>query len=144
DPEKIRRIIDQLVDGLSPLFSTIRVEGPAKTSVDKDADLIFVESQLWPLEFHADNIRAPLQRSESASDALSMDDFVHQLDRAVVLGDPGGGKTTLVRMLCRRLLPKARIALAPLPIFVTLRKFYSARLKEPSLSLLEYILRELA
>lgn len=83
---------------------------------------------------------APRLRHLDASDSdpgLSASEFLPSIDRNVVLGDPGGGKSTLSAYIVTRL---AKTEAEILPLHVTLRK-YAPLCDE--LSLLEFIEREL-
>ena len=137
-------LIDHLTRAMSPLFSTIRVEGPSMRSVEVPAELIYVEPRLWPITLSPIDTNDVAPRTSSTEPDVSVATFVAQLEKAAIVGDPGGGKSTLVRMICRKLLAQASTSGGPLPIFVTLRRYYSARNNEASLSLFEYILRDLA
>ena len=79
------------------------------------------------------------------------------LRRAVVLGDPGGGKSTLCQYLCYQLAKQygffeqypdtvgnyATLQSARIPIRVVLRNFEAARHKDPQLGIFEYIVRDI-
>ncbi|HWH59564.1 MAG TPA: NACHT domain-containing protein [Terriglobales bacterium] len=140
-PKEIRKFLGELGKALVSRFDKIRIEGPAQKTIDIDAEKIYVASELVPAR--TDSGRESFKQSERLP-PLEIDQFLSELDRAVILGDPGGGKTTTARMICRDLIRKAAEGESPFPIFVTLRKFYATRSKEPSLPLLDYILRELA
>jgi hypothetical protein len=57
--------------------------------------------------------------------AISTTQFVQSLRRAVVLGTPGGGKSTLARYVCFDLTrePWSPIVRRPIPLYVTLRRW---------------------
>ncbi len=64
--------------------------------------------------------------------------------RIVILGDPGAGKTTLSRFLVTLIagaitMPAVKVAGEPVPVRVAFRDFVEKRLKNPNLSLLEYL-----
>jgi len=143
-PDEMRLFKEALGATLAPHFDRIRVEGPARTSMDVPAEHIYVPSDLRPLDFNATEVFDPFTRVYSQSDPLSTTDFLRLLDRAVLLGDPGGGKTTLTRMICRSLIAAKDQGDTPLPIFIALRKYYAARKLQPNLPLLEFMLAEIA
>jgi hypothetical protein len=72
--------------------------------------------------------------NETSTRTVSLDELRTGSDRAVILGDPGSGKTTAAKAI---LLRTARETDGPLPFFVTLRNF--AREGELKWSVLEYI-----
>jgi hypothetical protein len=141
NPAQIKAFFKDLGKALAPRFEKIRIEGPAQKTIDIDANKIYVASELLP--GRPDGHR-PFSDEDGKWPAIEVAQFLSELDRAVILGDPGGGKTTATRMICRDLLRKSATENVPFPIFVTLRKFYAARTKEPSLPLIEHVLRELA
>lgn len=97
----------------------------------------------------------PLQKAD-AVEVISYSEFRSCFKRVVVLGDPGGGKSTLCQYLCYDLAKqstqsinfpdKANDFLASLqriPIRVVLRSYENARSTEPQLGIFTYILRDL-
>lgn len=68
---------------------------------------------------------------------LELENFISTIDRTVVLGDPGGGKSTLSAFIASKL---AKDEGGPVPIHVTLRYFAP---HSEELSLLEFIEREM-
>jgi hypothetical protein len=74
----------------------------------------------------------------AVKEELSSDEFVAQVDRTVVLGDPGGGKSTLSNYVTAVL---ARDQDAPVPFHVILRDF-AASAGQPSV--LAYIEQQMA
>ena len=85
----------------------------------------------------------PADATPSArQDALSFTDFLHQLDRSVILGNPGGGKSTLSDMVSHllatdydsRLVGQRRLT----PIHVVLRAFGEHKQRYPC-SLADFI-----
>jgi energy-coupling factor transporter ATP-binding protein EcfA2 len=84
-------------------------------------------------------------------------DFQKHFRRVVVLGDPGGGKSTLCQYLCLTLSNQYLLSnkythkqvseIEPqsvkIPIRVVLRSFELARSKSPQISILDYIVAEL-
>src|SRR5258708_11007511 len=84
---------------------------------------------------------------------ITYGDLKLSFSRVVILGDPGGGKSTICQNLCFDLAKQAAIALATdnkptaqlqkFPIRIVLRTFEKARTAEPQLSLFEFIIRDL-
>ena len=67
-------------------------------------------------------------------DPLSIDDFAMRLDRTVLLGDPGGGKTTVAKVLTTRISNRV-------PFLVTLREYAAA--DPPERSVVQHITHDL-
>jgi Predicted NTPase (NACHT family) len=73
------------------------------------------------------------------------------LPRVVVLGNPGGGKSTLLQCVCNRLASESIKALSDgakpndviVPIRIILRDFEHARIASPQLNLIDYIANDL-
>jgi energy-coupling factor transporter ATP-binding protein EcfA2 len=71
--------------------------------------------------------------------------------RIVVLGNPGGGKSTLLQSMCNKIAVKSSKLIqdgrdpdqVKIPIRVILREFESARLNQPQLGIFEYIVNDI-
>ena len=88
---------------------------------------------------------------------IGYNEFRGSFRRAVILGDPGGGKSTLCQYLCHHMAkhyglelqyPERRregfeAQLLKVPLRVVLRSFESARVRNPQLGLFDFILNEL-
>jgi hypothetical protein len=84
---------------------------------------------------------------------ITYSDLKLSFSRVVILGDPGGGKSTICQNLCFDLAKQAASALATVnkptaqlqkfPIRIVLRTFEKARTVDPQLSLFDFILRDL-
>ena len=93
------------------------------------------------------------QIDPSILQSISYGDLKLSFSRVVVLGDPGGGKSTICQNLCFDLAKQATIALATenkptaqlqkFPIRIVLRSFEKARTVDTQLSLFEFIVRDL-
>ncbi|WP_201865301.1 NACHT domain-containing protein [Microvirga soli] len=92
---------------------------------------------------------------EDHLEKIGYTDLRLQFRRVVVLGDPGGGKSTLCQSICYDLARqsvfslqtdaarKTEPQLQKIPLRVILRTFERARTSEPQLSILEFILRDI-
>lgn len=97
---------------------------------------------------------------QSRRHSITYNEFKSSIRRAVVLGDPGGGKSTLCQHLCydfakkfslfmqhRERLeednPISEVASSKMPIRVVLRSFESARKHDAQLGLFDYIINDL-
>jgi hypothetical protein len=88
---------------------------------------------------------------------ISYNEFRVSFRRAVILGDPGGGKSTISQYLCYQLAKQYSLVaqyslkkttelqpqITKIPVHVVLRSFESARLRTPQLSLFDYIVNDL-
>lgn len=74
---------------------------------------------------------------------ISPSEFTSNIHRSVVLGNPGGGKTTLVHFIASKLCELAIEGKGPLPIVVVVRDFEKALLSRPHLTLEDFITENL-
>jgi hypothetical protein len=151
----------RICKGLTPLFKEIRIEtnrGPRKIDIAK----IYIPSKLRqrrgkkvPAEVAVSARRHAPDSTSRELQSYSYQDFKTGFRRAVVLGDPGGGKSTLCQFLCCDFAKQCTFQLshpedqnyAPttekIPLRVVLRSFERARLTEPQLTLFDFIVRDL-
>jgi len=99
----------------------------------------------FPLDdlFVVPRFRTIPRREKESSNVLTMDEFTSRIHRAVLLGNPGGGKSTFSLKLCNDLaMQYPDIAFAGrstlTPILVILRE-YGADKKDRGCSILEFI-----
>ena len=90
----------------------------------------------------------------SGGTQITYQHFRRSFSRAVILGDPGGGKSRLCQQYCFDLarqtalgvqyppVPNVELGIQKLPIRVVLRSFEKARNVEPQLDLLSFIIRD--
>lgn len=97
-----------------------------------DIDKIFISPNF---------IRSP-EKQEAEGKTVSLDDFLARLYRAVVLGDPGGGKSTLAQKICYELsknLEKRIVGgrlLTPVPVIL---REYSSQKKKDGRSIIQFM-----
>lgn len=104
------------------------------------------------------NLRNELFSEIIKSDAVDykFQEFKSSFNRAVILGDPGGGKSTICQQLCYE-MAKAQVSYLDfretgekrfdystlrIPLKVTLRSYEAAKHKDPQIDLLTYIVRD--
>ncbi|QFI65565.1 hypothetical protein [Sinorhizobium alkalisoli] len=102
-----------------------------------------------------EKIAVPSPDGSGDGQKLSLSDFKRSFYRAVVLGDPGGGKSTLTQLLCydlaKRISVEAQNTKRPgfeprdllLPLKITLRSFDKKQKQDPSFTLIDHIVNEL-
>jgi predicted NACHT family NTPase len=135
------------------MVDTSRVYIPSKLRFSKNSDLFRAPEYLVRA-----NRQMTLTEIDRSDDSLLVEykDFRQNFRRVVVLGDPGGGKSTLCQYLCyelskilllgepaKRTERKKDDQLQKVPIRVVLRTFEKARKTEPQLDLFSFICREL-
>ncbi len=71
---------------------------------------------------------------------INIDQCIHnpKHHHIVILGDPGSGKTSLLKYLCLK-IANGESKRWVLPLFISLRRYWLEKQKKPSLSLLHYI-----
>ena len=101
------------------------------TAIEKDEES---EKAVSPL--------TAIEKDEESEKAVSSHDFISRAHRCIVLGNPGGGKSTFASYLCHELATRYEERLfchrSLTPIHVVLRDYGAAK-KEHSCSLLEFI-----
>jgi hypothetical protein len=110
------------------------------------------------LRLVSDENDVPLPHRDGRSDAnkaLSFMNFRRTFRDAVIIGDPGGGKTTLTQLLCFELSKQVSIGTATpdyeklnpsdfqLPLRVILRTFEKRRIQNPSYTLFDYLVDDI-
>ncbi|MET3725087.1 NACHT domain-containing protein [Sphingomonas trueperi] len=161
----------KICKGLVQSYRNIRIEtnrGPKNVEINKiyvPAKLAlretdFSKRQLERISKLAVNPSSAHKRRVSAHNPdelkiFSYGEFPDIFRRAVVLGDPGGGKSTLCQKFCFDLAKglalflqfgeKSQVSASQrkLPVRVILRKFEQARSIEPQLTLLHYICKDI-
>lgn len=171
--EDILPTLVRISKGLQQSYKNVRVEtnrGPREVDINK----IYIAPQLSmrgttknkrkaasymkALGSEHHRSRNLVQLSYMMHDAvnkLSYAELSQSFRRVVVLGDPGGGKSTLCQKLCYDMAKDTSLVLQfrneprigkekqRLPIRVILRKFEQAREVEPQLDLLTFIVRDI-
>src|ERR1043166_6970254 len=121
-------------------FADITVEGPSNRQMRLPHDKVYVEPNLSRAS--AKGIGDEQLYNSGDHDTLAA--LLHDYSQIVILGDPGGGKTTLARILCHRIGTASKEAGDVLPIFITVRHFEASLNITPQLSLLEFVKNEVA
>ncbi len=148
--------------GLQSIYKSIRVETnrgarrvditrvyiPSKLAFSKNSSLLRTQEYMMRVDVRRYAIHDP--------SVVEYKDLSRSFQRVIVLGDPGGGKSTLCQYLCYELskmlllveAPKTREAgkeyqLQKIPVRVVLRTFEKARKTEPQLDLFSFICREI-
>lgn len=94
DPQRVRTFVHSMAKSLVEVYHIITVEGPNERSWPIELEEIYVESPVSRVEL----MRSPNVDRRTFHDfdiPVSIDQFLGELDKAVILGDPGGGKSTL-------------------------------------------------
>lgn len=171
--DSIHPTLVRISRGLQQSYKNVRVEtnrGPREVDINK----IYIPPQLSlrenpknmkrlasytkALGGHISSIRSASGARYAYTESvrkLSYQDLSNTFRRVVILGDPGGGKSTLCQKLCYDMAKDTSLVLQfrneprigkekqRLPIRIILRKFEQAREVEPQLDLLTYIVRDI-
>lgn len=174
DANQITETIKLLVSGLSSQFRTLKVETLSGVARDVDVTDIYVPPSLRLISNsrQLDTITESLPSPDAARlrrrrhiaprrdiatqlTSFSYSELKSSFNRVVILGDPGGGKSTLCQRICYDLTRSTQLALdhpgtnriSPedqrVPIRVILRLYEQARTASPQLDLLSYIVKQL-
>jgi hypothetical protein len=172
DQQEIYSTLQKINRGLATRFKDIRVEtnrGARQVTIDR----IYIPSKLnakqetptlkeiLALELSSRKGRDRESHLEQETTRVTYNEFRSGFRRAVVLGDPGGGKSTLCQYLCYNLSKQYNLAqqvaagggkieddkLDPqhirVPLRVVLRSFESARVTTSQLTIFDYIANDL-
>jgi len=172
--EKLRAALLKIARGLQSTTKQVRVEtnkGPRSVDISKiyippklryrdtkrNAEMLARASAVvrprGRIITRQDGGEAEWRIDPNILQTITYGDLKLSFSRVVILGDPGGGKSTICQNLCFDLAKQAAIALATdnkptaqlqkFPIRIVLRTFEKARTVEPQLSLFEFIIRDL-
>jgi hypothetical protein len=120
-----------LAQTLLPIFEYIHIEGPEKRGPQRVLlERVYVSTPIFP---NTDRNGTPIRAEQ----------LLQVFHRAVVIGDPGGGKSTLGQKICKDLLERCAGGNGPLPLRIELRRYEAALQREPQLSMFSYVAREL-
>ncbi|UPA23687.1 NACHT domain-containing protein [Shinella oryzae] len=152
--ETITEIKLKIARGAEQSNKQVNVEttqGARKVNVKK----LVIPARLSPLGTK-DKVPAPHRESVSEKEnTVSYLPFRRSFDRAVILGDPGGGKSTLTQLLCYDLANQIVLEFANpgasgfdtrdlrLPIRVILRALEKRQQQDPSYQIFDYLIDEI-
>lgn len=142
DGEKLAEFIRQVGTQLIGLYSHVSVEGPAGRSKSLEIDRVYIPNKLYSVRTGAGADVIYQSRADATANFDHASILQHN-SRVVLIGDPGGGKTTLAQKICHQASELAAQNGTEIPIIVTLRKFAAVRLRRPNLSVFEYMTDEL-
>jgi NACHT domain len=147
-PAAITERLEQIATSLVRAYEYVRIDGPAQRSVDCEIDKLYVPAVLQRNDF---SIRRGLTASSQGDrvyqeyKALPYVTALADVRQCVILGDPGGGKSTLAQRLCldglRRLQQNTN---SQLYLRVEVRRLSLASAADAFGGLLRFVAKELA
>jgi hypothetical protein len=135
-----------------------RIYIPSKLKIKQESPML---KEMLALDQGARRGRDKELQPDKEIGKITYNDFRSGFRRAVVLGDPGGGKSTLCQYLCYHLSKQSNLAqqldnsqrtaydgkfdqqFMKVPLRVVLRSFESVRVTSPQLSIFDYIVNDL-
>lgn len=123
-------------------LNEVDVHGASGEMQRECLDNVFIDAPLYEVSkksvfYHYRDIRS---RYTSQGSRIGWDAFLSKIDRTVLLGDPGGGKSTLSKKVCLELAKNAQNGGLLLPIFVHLRAYAAYLVQNPRGKLTTYII----
>ena len=131
--ESIREFAVKQQSALNRLW----VHGPDGRARRVPIEDLFVP--LAVLQFDRDHQKRPLRTTTP----VQFDNFLRLFSRAVILGDPGGGKSTFGQRLCLEFSRLAQNGLEKLPIRIVIREYEAAIVKNSNIVLFDFITSEM-
>jgi hypothetical protein len=140
-PAQLEQQVKFISEGLIQAYEFVRLDGPAQRSYDCEIDNLYVPARLTEADF---SIRANILQERNDSEASYLH-LIPASSQCIILGDPGGGKSTLAQRVC---LDALRISAAdgrsPLAIKVELRRFVRKSTSNAAENLVDFIASEIA
>lgn len=137
----IREGASKIVTATMAKVESVNVYGPEMRIRPQIAlDDVFISCDLRSLDF----LYGGASSIPSVTSSIKFKEFVDTFNKAVVLGDPGGGKSTLANKIALEFCRAFANSEGFVPIVIVVRDFEAALSHDPQMSLLDYISRDLA
>jgi hypothetical protein len=95
-PDELSRQVKAVSAALVPAYQFVRLDGPAQRTVDCDIDKLYIPARLVEVDF---SLKSHALQVREGTEAL-FGELIPQAIQCAVLGDPGGGKSTLAQRIC--------------------------------------------
>lgn len=141
DSAEQSRIMQVLSDEAERICTQVDVHGASGEVLRVDLDDIFVGTPLEHLGSYQDAIKIGSSRDRyyRHSALVKWQVFLTNIGRTVLLGDPGGGKSTLSKKLCLEAAKASQEGGTLSPVFLQLRTFVAEWDQNRGLEFIEYI-----
>jgi hypothetical protein len=140
-PDQLEQQVKVISEGLAVAYESVRLDGPAQRAHNCDIDKLYVPARLTEADF---SIKSNAIQERSGSEALYWQK-IPASSQCVILGDPGGGKSTLAQRLCLDALRiSARDGRAPLAVKIELRRFMRKNSLGDTENLVDFLATEMA
>ncbi|MDX8458174.1 NACHT domain-containing protein [Mesorhizobium humile] len=142
-----RLIAESLVNETENFCSQIDVHGASGEVLRVDLDEMFVSTPVEHLGTYQDAVRYGSQRHYHfypLRPATQWHILLEQIERSVILGDPGGGKSTLSKKLCLEVARAFRGGDAQIPFFLQLRSYVAVWDQDKAVTFLGYIAEQVS
>lgn len=147
-PELVAQRLQQITTSLIHAYEYVRIDGPAQRSVDCEIDKLYVPAVLQRNDFSVRrgltaSTQGPVGYREYAVQSYSV--ALSNIQQCVILGDPGGGKSTLAQRLCLDgLRMREQNTNAQLYVRVEVRRLSLEPSGDTFTNLLRFVAKELA
>lgn len=139
-PAHVENKIRHVSGCLMGAYEYVRIDGPAERTVDCAIDKLYVPARLSEAEFSikTHDIK-PIGLPE-----VTIEELLSNSNQCAVIGDPGGGKSTLAQRICLDALRGAeRDGKSPMAVRVEVRRFVRRDNASSNQSLIEFITGEI-
>jgi hypothetical protein len=140
-PLQLTRQVEAVSSALIPAYQFVRLDGPAQRSCDCEIDKLYIPARLVEADF---SLKSQALQARDEAEA-SFADLIPQAPQCVVLGDPGGGKSTLAQRICLDALRvSAHDGRLPLAVKIEVRRFVRKTGQGAFDNLIDFVASEVA
>ncbi|QHO77619.1 hypothetical protein ACH79_38250 [Bradyrhizobium sp. CCBAU 051011] len=139
-PAVVEHKIKHVSGCLMGAYEYVRIDGPAERTVNCEIDKLYIPARLSEAEF---SIKTHDIKAIGLPE-VSIEELLSNSNQCAVIGDPGGGKSTLSQRICLDTLRSAqRDGKSPMAVRVEVRRFVRRDNASSNQSLIEFITSEI-
>ncbi|MCS3893288.1 GTPase SAR1 family protein [Bradyrhizobium japonicum USDA 38] len=140
-PALVENKIKHISGCLIGAYEYVRIDGPAERTYNCEIDKLYVPARLAEADF---SIKTHDIKTTGVAD-VSISELLSNSNQCAVIGDPGGGKSTLSQRICLDTLRRAHLdGKSPMAVRVEVRRFVRRDNASSNQSLIEFITWEIS